>query len=311
MPIRLALYADSAPRRRRSSSVPAWKQLQRVADAAAPELHTLWSTIFVDVRTAIPEDELRGALTSGNALLVEEVLTPLWHRMGEAQAQRVLQALVQEIVTQAAAAMIPSTAATLGVTIDTSFNVLVHETLAAIDQYVGTEIRGITDLTLQNVRQVIRSGFSEERSIPQMMHDLESQLGLTPRQTNAIEALRERLQSEGLPVAQVRQRTAEASQRALRQRVKMIARTESMTAANMGNYLLLIQQVRQGLVDEQQIRRRWLVANDERLCKRCAPVPSMNPEGVRLTENFSTPVGTVLNPPLHVACRCVTTIEVL
>ena len=312
MPLALTLHVERMPRlRTHQRQEPAWRRLQRIADAAVPDLTLLWATLFADVRDAIPEDELRGALASGNAILVEEVLALLWYRLGETQAQRMLPVLTQEIVAQAAAAIIPSMAVSLSITIDTAFNVLVPETRAVIDQYVGTEIRSITDLTLQNVRQVIRSGFNESRSVTQMTHDVTSQIGLTPRQAKAIDALREQLQGEGLSAAQVRYRTAEASQRALRQRVEAIAKTGSMTAVNMGNYHLLVQYVKQGLLDENRVRRYWFVAQDERLCKRCAPVPGMNPDGVRLTESFATPVGTVLNPPIHVACRCTTTTEVL
>ena len=272
MPLTLTTHVSRTPRVR-SHQRPdlAYRLLHQIADAVAPELHTLWSAVFAEVRDAIPEGALRDALASGNPVLVEEVLAPLWHRLGEAQAQRILPELVRETVQRAAEVMIPSTAATLGVTIDASFNVVVPETLALINQYVGTQIRGITDLTLQNVRAVIRTGFSEGRGLTQMMHDLEGFIGLTPRQTLAIERLRERLTSEGLSRAQIQQRVQEASARALRLRVEAIARTESMAMANMGNHALLVQSVEQGLVSETGIRRHWLVASDERLCFRCAP----------------------------------------
>ena len=305
MPITLTVHVNPAshlPVHQRSE--PSWRRLHRIADAAYPELQSLWATLFADVRASIPEVALREALASGNALLVEEVLAPVWARLGDAPARSALPVVVRETVRQAAEAMLPSLRATLGVTVDVAFHVVVPETLAVIDAYVGREILGISDLTMHNVRQVIRTGFSEGRSLMQMMRDLETSIGLTPRQTQRLAQLRDRLTADGLPGSQIRQRVQEASRRALRQRVENIARSESMMASNMGAHQLLVQNVEQGLLDVDRVRRHWLVAADRRLCPRCAPVPSMNPDGVRLRQSFTTPAGDVLHPPLHPMCRC-------
>ena len=204
MPLTLTLHLEPTPRLRvHQSEEPAWRRLHRIADAVAPELATLWATVFNEVRDAIPEAALREALASANPLLVEDVLAPLWHRLGEAQAQRVLPALVRETVQRAAEAMLPTLESTVGGAIEASFNVVVPETLAVIDDYVGTQIRGISDLTMRKVRSVIRQGFSEGRSVTQMMRDLEGFMGLTPRQTLALETLRQRLTDQGLSRAQV------------------------------------------------------------------------------------------------------------
>ena len=312
MPLALTLHLEPAQRLRvrvHQTEDPAWRRLHQIADAVAPELAILWATVFNEVRDAIPEAALRDALASANPLLVEDVLAPLWHRLGEAQAQRLLPPHVRETVQRAAEVMVPTTEAMLGVSIDASFNVVVPETLTAIDQYVGTQIRGITDLTLQNVRQVIRNGFSEGRSLMQMMRDLEAFVGLTPRQTQAVEALRQRLTDQGLSRAQVQQRVQEASQRALRQRVESVVRTESITMSSMGQDLLWQRAVADGLLDVNRFRRFWLVAGNP--CpKICARIPGMNPEGVRLGEPFSTPAGQIMYPSAHPMCRCAVTARV-
>ena len=54
MPVRLLLHAERVPRfTDRASREPAWKILHRLADAAYPHLHTLWTTLFADVRAQV------------------------------------------------------------------------------------------------------------------------------------------------------------------------------------------------------------------------------------------------------------------
>ena len=139
----------------------------------------------------------------------------------------------------------------------------------------------------------------------QMMRDLEAFVGLTPRQTEALETLRQRLLDAGKTRAQAQQAVDRAARRALQLRVENISRTESLFAANAGQQALWDAAARQGTLDRDSFRRFWTLTPDERLCSRiCQPIPSMNQNGVRLDEPFQTPVGAVLFPPAHPQCRC-------
>ncbi len=92
-----------------------------------------------------------------------------------------------------------------------------------------------------------------------------------------------------------------------RHRATAIARTETMAASNMGQQMLWEQADADGILDDGA-RRRWIVTPDQRLCKRCSPIPS-NPanHGVPLDGFFIDGFGTqVANPPAHVMCRCTT-----
>jgi len=299
----LSLTIQAAPRRR-SSKTQAWRLLHEEADRLYPQLRTTWATLFADMQAALPEAALREALATGNALAVEAVLIPVWQQAGVMQAQTLLPALIQAAVARTAEALLPGTKRALGVTIDIAFNVVVPETLAAIDAFIGTQITGISDVTLQSVRQVIRQGFVEGRSVTQLMRDLEGFIGLTPRQTQAIEALRDRLTAQGLSRAAVQVQVDAAARKALRLRVESISRTESITASNLGQQQLWRQSVAQGLLDEQRFRRFWRVTRDRRLCPICEAIPGMNPDGVGLNTPFQTPVGEVMYPTAHTHCRC-------
>ena len=88
-------------------------------------------------------------------------------------------------------------------------------------------------------------------------------------------------------------------------RARNIARTESLRATNVGVADAWRQAIESGKVQEQQVRRKWIVARDERTCETCGPIPRMNPAlGVEMDKPFQSPKGPVMMPPLHPSCRC-------
>jgi hypothetical protein len=306
MPLTILVAARPAQRRfvDTPSRVEAWQLLHREADRAYPQLRTLWQTVFADYRADLDTDAMRAALRSGNLLDVERLIAPAWRAVSDA-VRLPLQLLLRETASRSAEAVLPATEATLGADIAVQFGVVVPEALTAIETYAGTQIVGIGETTLKSVRAVIRSGFEEGRSMTQMMRDLEAFVGLTPRQTEALETLRQRLLDAGKTRAQAQQAVDRAARRALQLRVEQISRTESLFAANAGQQALWTEAARQGTLDPERFRRRWILTPDDRLCLSiCAPVPSQNPQGVGLHEPFQTPIGPVMFPPAHPQCRC-------
>jgi len=306
MPLTILVAARPAQRRfvDTPSRVEAWQLLHREADRAYPQLRTVWATVFADYRADLDTDAMRAALRSGNLLDVERLIAPAWRTVSDA-VRLPLELLLRETASRGAEAVLPATEATLGAQVSVQFGRVVPEALTAIETYAGTQIQGIGDTTLRNVRAVIRSGFEDGRSMTQMMRDLESFVGLTPRQTEALEALRQRLLDAGKTRAQAQQAVDRAARRALQLRVENIARTESIWASLEGQAQLWQDAARQGTLDPARFRRTWLVTPDDRLCQTtCAPIPGMNPNGVGLYEPFQTPVGPVMHPPAHPMCRC-------
>ena len=114
------------------------------------------------------------------------------------------------------------------------FQVAAPEVLAAIDTYVGTQIVAIHRSTLLAVRATIRQGFSEGHGVAKMARDLRTVIGLTPRQQRTIEGLRTRLQDQGKTAAQVQREVERATALGIRRRATVISRTESISAASMG-----------------------------------------------------------------------------
>ena len=115
-----------------------------------------------------------------------------------------------------------------------------------------------------------------------------------------------------LTPAQIDKMVAAYKRKYLQFRSRTIARTESLRATNTGIQEAFRQAIEKGLLSEDLVRRRWVVAADERLCEVCAPVPGMNPpQGVKFAQPFATPVGPVMLPPLHPNCRCTTWIQTI
>jgi hypothetical protein len=306
MPLTILVAARPAQRRfvDTPSRLEAWQLLHREADRAYPQLRTVWATVFADYRADLDTAAMRAALRSGNLLFVERLIAPAWRQVSDA-VRLPLELLLRETAQRSAEAVLPATEATLGAQITVQFGRVVPEAITAIETYAGAQIQGIGETTLRTVRAVIRSGFEQGRSMTQMMRDLEAFVGLTPRQTDALEALRQRLLDGGTTRAQAQAQVDRAARRALQLRVENIARTESLWSAHAGNQALLEEAARQGTLDRERFRRFWLLTPDERLCSRiCQPIPSMNPNGVRLDEPFQTPVGSVMFPPAHPQCRC-------
>lgn len=108
-----------------------------------------------------------------------------------------------------------------------------------------------------------------------------------------------------LTPAQIDKMVAAYERKYLAYRARTIARTEAMRATNVGVQDAWQQAIDLGKVDEQQVRKQWLVARDERLCESCGPIPRMNPKiGIKHAQTFKTPDGPQMAPPMHPNCRC-------
>ncbi len=120
------------------------------------------------------------------------------------------------------------------------------------------------------------------------------------------DAVLKRLQQGGaLTPDQVDKMVAAYQRKLIAWRAETFARTASLQAANESAALGWRTAIDAGTVRASEVRRYWVVARDERLCERCAPIPDLNPDGVGLDEPFKTPDdGFVMAPTLHPNCRC-------
>lgn len=104
--------------------------------------------------------------------------------------------------------------------------------------------------------------------------------------------------------------------RQLAWRAEMIARTETMMAANAGRIATYQTMISDGTLAGATITRTWSVTHDDRLCAVCAAMDGKvlsyeaNTEPTLTDIPWESGADTVATPPLHPACRCVEVVEV-
>lgn len=94
-------------------------------------------------------------------------------------------------------------------------------------------------------------------------------------------------------------------------RSKLIAETDALTIASLGEYESIVQAGAEGALDLSLITKHWVTAGDERVRENHRAIPIMNPDGVPFLEAFRTPIGVIRYPRDYLAtpenivnCRC-------
>jgi len=297
----LTVYATTEP----------WRVLHAQAGKLEGQLQTLWDSVFSDLQDSLDVATLAQALAHG-PLAAEHTAWSAWHAVTQAQTRAQLLALLQGAAGSISEALMPGLGQLLHAPAPGSspgqwlrFDVPTPDMTQYIDQYVGQQLVDVTQTTLANIRGVVRDAVAEGRTVQQTARALRPLIGLTPRQTRAVEALRQRLTDEGQSAAQVQREVELAAARGVRLRAQNIARTESMDVANEAQTSLHQEAQNQGWLPGDQ-KRQWLITPDSRLCEHCQAIPGQNPGGVGLDEPFQTDSGPIMHPPLHTSCRCTT-----
>ncbi len=214
-----------------------------------------------------------------------------------------------------------------------AFDLLNEEAVAFLSAYTFDLIRQISSDAQRAIQATLVEAFREGGHPYEQARNIRQAVGLTDTQIRAVtnfqralsggpESLREALrrglrdkrfdgtllssieQGGILSANQIQKMTDRYYERYLKYRSEMIARTETIRAATMGQQEVWRQAVSQGLLDPSAARQKWLVTRDDRLCSICQSVPRMNPKGVPLGEVFQSTLGPVSGPPLHPHCRC-------
>lgn len=274
-----------------------WQRVQGLADAQRATLVRELVAVLGLVGTSISQAQLFPPLTAGDQPALEHMLSRLWEEVGRQHLTAVVAPAI-EVIALAAAEQL--TVPALGI----AFAVADPVTLAAIRGHAGEQITLISRETRKAIRGLLERALASGLPVAQQAREIRALLGLTTRQAVSVARYREGLVAAGERSMRVQDLVTRRARTLLRQRAEMIARTETIHAVNMGAHERLRQAVRDGLVEPGRIRRFWLTATDERLCPLCAPVPTMNPQGVGIQTPFETPRGPSLYPPLHPQCRC-------
>lgn len=286
----------------------AWSTTPPVAKAAPP-LYAYADRLQPQIKTAFLNalDTLRRRLTGPQlqALLEAQDLDAL-RRLGlwdefEKQLTAELQQPISDLIQrggQDAISNMPES-----VQLQLRFDLTNPYAVAAIQTEVAASVRQLVNASQQAVLTVLREAYTDGIDAGTTARRLRTHLGLTDRDARALEAYRNGLAQQNVAAGRLEDLANGYAARLIRQRASAIARTETIRAANLGTQGAWQAATLDGLLDPGQ-RRIWIVTPDDRLCPLCEGVPDLNPDGVGLGQPFNTDLGPVMNPPLHVQCRC-------
>lgn len=271
---------------------------------------------------ALPFDDLTVALVNAILRAVEKVKSRTHaHEIERAIARGDIQGALDAVKMEFGAAeleeMVPQalrtafeTAGTqardslqeqLGAELRVGFDILNPEALDWIRERGGELITSFGESSLQAIRSMITSAYRSGATPAELASTIrESGIGLTERQLKALENYRAGLKAstQKLSESEIASRVETYGERLLRQRARLIARTETLRAAAEGNRELWRQAKAKGLIgDDAEVE--WNTTGQENVCPECdeldgetAPVGGTFPGGIE-------------GPPLHPACSCV------
>lgn len=282
--------------------LPIWRRLWSIADSAVGDLADQWQAWFRGLQRRMRSTDFTEVLAAPNILPAQALISQIVHATLETPARKESPIAATRIIEDAGQATVEHLAPTVQAP---PYVTGLPETEQWIQQHVGTQIRAISESTMQTVRQTLQNGWREGLHPRVLARQLRGMTGLTPRQAGVIERQAAKWAAEGLPAASVQKAVRQLQERALRQRAETIARTETLAYSNHGAWESLRQYALRGLVDESRVRRYWLLTPGA--CDLCVSLASNYPDGVGLHEPF----GDVLHPPLHPNCRCAVTVSLV
>lgn len=281
-------------------SVPVRKQLpndtaqgeliQHIADGVEPGMRRAFLAAVEDLRESLNVEDMAALIRYPDQLLA---IIP-WERYDTG-----LQELVQQSLKALEQSGTAAAEALSHVDIAIDFSLGQPEAVTYASQHGGALIREVSDETRLAVRSIVTDGLTTGEAGDVIAERIREHIGLTNRQAQAVERLRQQLIADGVPERQVASRVRRYAEGLLDLRAEMIARTETITASNAGHQAAWDQAVREGKMDANQWRKVWIVTPDDRLDQRvCAPMPFMAAnQDVRPNGMFTTPQGAQIPGP--------------
>lgn len=133
----------------------------------------------------------------------------------------------------------------------------------------GNRIVEATNETKIGVRAAVDIALSEERSPTEVWRSVYRSVGLTSRQAMAVDRYEQGLIGAGTNPGLAADQADSFADRQLRYRANVIARTETMLAANQGLNEGWEQAADKGFFERKDAKVQWVTTPDDRLCPTC------------------------------------------
>ena len=175
----------------------------------------------------------------------------------------------------------------------------------SIQEWIRTngarQVTQISDGSRRAIQQVISEMITSGETARRAARQIREFIGLTVPQQETLVRLRNSMREAGATKAVIERTVAARAAKMLDERAFTIARNESFIAVAQGQELYWGQLVDQGALDPGT-KRKWITADDERVCPICRP---MHNQIRGLNEPFEKGLGgTTMTTPAHVICRC-------
>ncbi len=217
------------------------------------------------------------------------------------------------------------------------FNMLSYQASNYVQNYELNLIREISNKTREAIRQSINADVLAGNNPISTARNFRNTIGLTPKQEQAVRNFRNMLEEgdsqtlkrklrdkrfdptikrsidTGKPMSQTKvdAMVKRYRERYIKYRAETIARTESLRSISVGQYISTLQAVEEDSVDTDKLRRIWVWTNDKRTRDAHRNVNTLNPEGVRVDQPFTTELGPLMFPrdpngsaTNTINCRC-------
>ncbi|MCK5444275.1 MAG: hypothetical protein KAI73_01550 [Rhodospirillaceae bacterium] len=173
---------------------------------------------------------------------------------------------------------------------------------AAVERRGASLLVALTDNQRRAVSTILNHHIAiDPYSQRQLAQVLRPALGLTPKMAERVNTVRGALLEAGATPGQIEKRLTKLTNGMLKNRAKVVARTELASAYNAGAQLAIEDGVKEGAFDGDLVKE-WRTQPAGVDCKICKP---LNKQRANLNEDFSSGGFSGPHPPGHPNCRCV------
>lgn len=296
-----------------------WRRLHALADRLEQSMALDVAEAIALASALLGEPEIAAAIMAGvETVYAVAKIEQLAATIGAAVEPKVRAIFGQ--ATEASADMLATSSERPNLRLLGSFNLTNPFAVSYAQARSAALVTAVDEQTRQSIRDLVTRGFSEGRTVQTTARAIRQVVGLNQRQATALVNYRNAQtgyfsqanfpRTDPAKLAERMEARVEAyRQKLIRQRATMIARSETIRAANNGQQLLWKEAQRQGYLSTG-VRRFWIITAGA--CKFCAPIPAMNADGVGIDQPFDTPIGSIDNPgDPHPNCRCAQRIETM
>lgn len=289
MPI---IFINSVAKADISPEETAFKSLQRLRryiNDAQPDIVEWVMRFWGDQKKAATYKELREAILSG-------AITP---EMVKRWQQDYSAFVTDTLLPQWTDAMSDAAQQIAAVHPEYEFNPGAENVKAWTAQHSAKLVTNLSTQQTSAINSLIqRAAGMQDMTVDELARAIRPVIGLTKPQATSNFNYYTTLRQNKVPPKEALSKSYTYAARQQRYRAMNIARTELATAYNNGEYLGIKQAQEQNLMGE--VKKKWLTADDGRVCAVCQSIDEMEIAMDALFPIF----GGLLTPTAHPSCRC-------